>query len=78
MTKARKARAYCSANDRMVPVLVKDEEGEPGVPSPRDAEALTCLDYGVRCTGYLCPLFSLPTLQEKELTESPYPRPSAG
>lgn len=74
MTKTRKSRAYCSANDRMVPVLVKKRR-RWGVPSPRDAEAVTCLDYGVRCTGYLCPLFSLPTLREGDLAEAPHPRP---
>jgi len=74
MTKTRKTRAYCSATDRMVPVLMKVRRRRWGVPSPRDAEALTCLDYGVRCTGYCCPLFSLPVLDEDELSEPHSPR----
>src|SRR5690606_1872216 len=30
-------------------------------------ELVSCLDYGVRCTGWLCPLFTLPTLPPEEL-----------
>lgn len=30
-------------------------------------ELVACLDYGVRCTGWLCPLFTLPTLPPEEL-----------
>lgn len=30
-------------------------------------EAVTCLDYGVRCTGWLCPLFALPTVPPEDL-----------
>lgn len=49
---------YCSACDRNVPVVLRGRVAG-GTPSPRDAEALVCLDYGVRCTGALCPLFSV-------------------
>ena len=49
-----------------------------GVPRVRDADhpdpeasnaarLVTCLDYGVRCTGWLCPLFALPTLPAHQL-----------
>lgn len=52
-------RAYCSACDRSVPVLLRPRPEPRGTPSPHDAEALVCLDYGVRCTGWMCPLFSV-------------------
>lgn len=47
--------AYCSACDRPVKVLVRDgfEADDP--------ESLVCLDYGEKCTGALCPLFTVPT-----------------
>ena len=67
--------AYCSANDRNVPVLVRLTRRKQGrKPSYRDAERVQCLDYGVRCTGFLCPLFDVPTLEEGELTEEPHRR----
>jgi hypothetical protein len=52
-------RAYCSAVDRNVPVMLR-----PG-PEPTDRlplqqpSELICLDYRVRCTGWCCPLFSV-------------------
>lgn len=52
-------RAYCSACDRNVPVRLKADVELDEQPSPRDARALVCLDYRVRCTGWLCPLFSV-------------------
>lgn len=75
----RRALAYCSANDRNVPVLIRvapREERRSRRPSYRDAETLQCLDYGVRCTGFLCPLFDIPTLDEAELRDEPHRRPS--
>lgn len=70
--------AYCSANDRNVPVLIRraGDQRKRRRPSYRDAERLVCLDYGVRCTGFLCPLFDVPTLREDELEERPHRRPS--
>ena len=50
---------YCSACDRNVPVILRTKADLGGTPAPGDAEALVCLDYGVRCTGALCPLFSV-------------------
>lgn len=51
--------AYCSACDRPVPVIL-DPAAEEGVRfSAEDATRVICLDYGVRCTGALCPLFSV-------------------
>ena len=67
----RLARAFCSARDRNVPVL-RREGGRSAVTSAPAAsgdlpQLVSCLDYGVRCTGWLCPLFTLPTLPPEEL-----------
>ena len=77
----RLSRAFCSARDRNVPVL-RDEAGSAhSSGTARDAGAhstaslrsddlprlVSCLDSGVRCTGWLCPLFTLPTLPPEEL-----------
>lgn len=51
--------AYCSACDRNVPVILRAPVETRKKPSPRDARDLVCLDYGVRCTGSMCPLFSV-------------------
>ena len=48
--------AFCSANDRPVPVTLRAER-EPATADPHE---LVCLDYGTRCTGALCPLLSVP------------------
>ena len=77
----RLARAFCSARDRNVPVLRREHDtGGGDLPSSTDdvvprpsatsgdlPELVSCLDYGVRCTGWLCPLFTLPTLPPEEL-----------
>ncbi len=69
----RLSRAFCSARDRNIPVLVRDrpEPSQPHDPSASgdSPELASCLDYGVRCTGWLCPLFSVPTLPPEELLE---------
>lgn len=50
--------AYCSACDRNVPVVILHGPSERQGTSLHDAEeAVVCLDYGVRCTGALCPMF---------------------
>jgi hypothetical protein len=59
----RLSRAFCSARDRNVPVLVRDR------PEASELELSSCLDYGVRCTGWLCPLFAVPTLPPEGLLE---------
>lgn len=71
-----KTLAYCSATDRNVPVLVKrsDARENDRRASYHEAKRLVCLDYGVRCTGWLCPLFDVPALSEDELTEAPHRR----
>ena len=60
----RLSRAFCSARDRNVPVLRREgaTTSPDGLP-----QLVSCLDYGVRCTGWLCPLFTLPTLPPEEL-----------
>ncbi len=52
--------AFCSACDRLVPVAMKPEAVRRGSTAVVDPADLVCLDYGVRCTGALCPLFSTP------------------
>ncbi|NIP79375.1 MAG: hypothetical protein GWM90_09240 [Gemmatimonadetes bacterium] len=49
-------RAYCSAVDRNVPViLTKAAPAEDRLTVSHPA-ALSCLDYPTRCTGWCCPL----------------------
>lgn len=71
----RLSRAFCSARDRNVPVLRRDAGSREGsAPTQGTSPAseplpqlVSCLDYGVRCTGWLCPLFTLPTLPPEDL-----------
>jgi hypothetical protein len=70
----RLSRAFCSARDRNVPVLVQDlgpgaSEPLPVPGAPEGIELVNCLDYGVRCTGWLCPLFEVPTLPAEGLID---------
>lgn len=59
-------KAYCSACDREVEVMVPDELPEGALPSAQDPTACICLEYGASCTGSLCPLFEVPTEQMEE------------
>jgi hypothetical protein len=52
-------RAYCSAVDRNVPVRLKAGAAPRDRVSLHDPADLVCLDYGVRCTGWCCPLYSI-------------------
>ena len=63
--------AFCSACDRSVPVALKTGARPDARPAAQDAEALVCLDYGVRCTGAFCPTFSLTddTLSDPDATQ---------
>jgi hypothetical protein len=68
------SRAFCSARDRNVPVLVRsggESLGSTSAGSPSDeaTELVSCLDYGVRCTGWLCPLFPVPALPPEDVLE---------
>ena len=58
------SRAFCSARDRNVPVLRRQRADAA---SDEPTELVSCLDYGVRCTGRLCPLLASPTLPLEEL-----------
>lgn len=62
----RLAQAFCSARDRNVPVLRRERTAHAET-SEDLPQFVACLDYGVRCTGWLCPLFTLPTLPPEEL-----------
>lgn len=68
---------FCSARDRNVPVILREAAVFGRVPSPSDAEALICLEYGVRCTGMLCPLFSVDP-QPRPMPEEGDPRGAPG
>ncbi len=48
--------AYCSACDRPVPVDIKQDNARPVY---QDAASLVCLEYPTRCTGAMCPMFSV-------------------
>ena len=52
-------RAYCSAVDRNVPVILTRGAAPRERVSLHDPSDLVCLDYKVRCTGWMCPLFSV-------------------
>lgn len=59
-------KAYCSACDRQVEVVVPDDLPEGTLPSAHDPASCVCLEYGETCTGSLCPLFDVPTDQMEE------------
>lgn len=51
--------AYCSACDRPVPVDFR-ALADPAVRRVTDDPAeLVCLEYPARCTGSMCPMFSI-------------------
>ena len=52
-------RAYCSAVDRNVPVILRKGAPTRDRVTMDDPADLICLDYKVRCTGWCCPLFSV-------------------
>ena len=58
------SRAFCSPRDKNVPVLRRERANAL---SDEPTEIVSCLDYGVRCTGWLCPLLAFPTLPPDEL-----------
>jgi len=62
----RTQKAYCSACDRQVEVVVPEDLPEGTLPSPKDPANCICLEFGESCTGSLCPLFDIPTGQMAE------------
>jgi len=50
-------RAFCSACDRTVPVVSRAPAGPVVAPAAAPKlETLECLEYGTRCTGWMCPM----------------------
>ncbi len=62
----RTQKAYCSACDRQVEVVVPEDLPEGALPSAHDPASCICLEFGESCTGSLCPLFEVPTGQMEE------------
>ncbi len=62
----RTQKAYCSACDRQVEVVVPKDLPEGSLPSAHDPAGCICLEFGESCTGSLCPLFEIPTGQMEE------------
>jgi hypothetical protein len=59
-------KAYCSACDRQVEVVVPEDLPKGTLPSAHDPASCICLEFGESCTGSLCPLFEVPTGQMGE------------
>jgi hypothetical protein len=49
-------RAYCSAMDRNVPVILSRDARLADRLTVTHPATLVCLDYPARCTGWCCPL----------------------
>ncbi len=63
-----KHRAYCSACDRQVEVVVKPGgRTNPVTGEPEDE--IICLEMGESCTGSMCPMCDVPTDEMKESVE---------
>jgi hypothetical protein len=62
----RTQKAYCSACDRQVEVVIPEDLPEGSLPTAHDPSSCICLEYGESCTGSLCPLFEVPTGQMEE------------
>ena len=66
----RLARMFCPANDRNVPILFRHRRPElDSLARFGPGEPLSCLDYGFRCTGWLCPHFAVPDFPDRSLLE---------
>ena len=66
----RLGQMFCPATDRNVPILFRHDGIELDVglwSGPGDP--VHCLDYGFRCTGWLCPHFGSPDLPSQALIE---------
>ena len=57
----RLAKMFCPAIDRNVPILLRHRRPEVGSSGgTRPGEPVSCLEYGFRCSGRLCPHFASP------------------
>ncbi len=54
-------RAYCSACDQQVRIIVTPAPLHDGQANLPDSQVV-CLDFGEKCTGSMCPMFGLPTI----------------
>ena len=52
--------AYCPATDRDVPVVFRPGALDRDPAHLHAPGAFVCLDFGVRCTGAMCPLRAVP------------------
>lgn len=70
MDTIRLGKMFCPANDRNVPILFRHRGAEiDGSARTVAGEPISCLDYGFRCTGWLCPHFAVPELPPPDLLE---------
>lgn len=66
----RLSKMFCPANDRNIPMLLRHSAAERGSPAGiGPGEPLSCLDYGFRCSGWLCPHFAAPDFPSPDLLE---------
>lgn len=56
---------FCPARDRDVPVLLREGALDSDAAHLHATGAFLCLDYGVRCTGAMCPLAAVPVDEEE-------------
>ncbi len=62
----RTQKAFCSACDRQVEVVIPEDLPEGVLPTAHDPSGCICLEFGETCTGSMCPLFEVPTGQMEE------------
>ena len=57
--------AYCATHDRPVRILLKGESGETV-----DTDDIVCMEHGDTCTGSMCPIFDVPSVEMRETLEA--------
>lgn len=67
VARGEEREASGSAASQSEPGGTEDRHVPDAATSDEVPEFVACLDYGVRCTGWLCPLFTLPTLPPEDL-----------
>ena len=65
-----RTHAFCSAHNRYVPALITSRPDVGQIPSPVDGQSIVCLDYKVRCSGAMCPLFTCMDEYPEELRDA--------